>query len=92
MMIVLTIVMAYLLVLRGAISFFHPKFGALLSIVESIRDVEAMAWVRNHISSPTYQFLTRTIWLSDITFYSLLLGVVLLAIVLTKPKNTLDQE
>ena len=71
---VISIVAAYLLILRGAIGFFHPKFGELLVLANYIGGENAMFWVIEHISAPSYEFFT------------LLFCIFLLAVVLTKPK------
>jgi hypothetical protein len=86
-LLVITIVAAYLLILRGAIGFFHPKLGELLLLVNYVAGEKAMFWVLIHISSPTYDFLVHSIWGSATAFFTLLLSVFLLAVVLTQPKN-----
>ena len=83
---VILLVAAYLLILRGAISFFHPKLGELLVLVNYIGGEDAMFWVLEHVSAPSYDFLINSIWGSAISFFTLLIGVFLLAVVLTKPK------
>ena len=83
---VILVVAAYLLTLRGAISFFHPKLGELLVLVNYVGGEDAMFWVLEHVSVPSYDFLTKSIWGSAISFFTLLVCVFLLAVVLTKPK------
>ena len=51
---VMSIVAAYLLILRGAIGFFHPTFGELLVLATYIGGENAMFWVIEHISAPSY--------------------------------------
>ncbi|MGL5666728.1 MAG: hypothetical protein ACRDD9_11435 [Shewanella sp.] len=84
---VITIVAAYLLILRGAIGFFHPKLGELLLLVNYVAGEKVMFWVLIHISSPTYDFLVRSIWGNATAFFTLLFSVFLLAVVLIQPKN-----
>lgn len=86
-LLVITIVAAYLLILRGAIGFFHPKFGELLVLVNYLAGEKAMFSVVEHISAPTYDFLVHSIWGNATAFFTLLFCVFLLAVVLTKPKT-----
>lgn len=83
---VILVVAVYLLILRGAISFFHPKLGELLVLVNYVGGEDAMFWVLEHVSAPSYDFLANSIWGSPIPFFSLLLSVFSLAVFLTKPK------
>lgn len=86
-LLVIAIVASYLLVLRGAIGFFHPKLGELLVLVNYLAGENAMFWVLIHISSPTYDFLVHSVWGNATAFFTLLFCVFLLAVVLTKPKT-----
>jgi hypothetical protein len=86
-LLVVSIVAAYLLILRGAISFFHPKFGELLALVNYVAGEKSMFWVFEHISAPTYDFLIHTIWGNATAFFTLLFCIFLLAVVLTQPKT-----
>lgn len=86
-LLVISIVAAYVLILRGAIGFFHPKFGELLVLVNYIGGENAMFWVVEHVSAPTYDFLVHSIWGNAIPFFTLLFCIFLLAVVLTKPKT-----
>ena len=84
---VIFIVTAYVLIVRGAISFFHPKLGELLLLADYLADKDAMIWLVVHISMPTYDFLTQSIWGNSTTFYTLLLYVFLLAVFFYKKSH-----
>ena len=84
---VISIVAAYLLILRGAIGFFHPKFGELRVLVNYLGGENSMFWVVEQISAPTYDFLVHSIWGNATAFFTLLLCIFLLAVVLTQPKT-----
>ena len=86
-LLVLAIVASYLLILRGAIGFFHPKLGELLVLVNYVAGEKAMFWVLIHISSPTYDFLVHSVWGNATAFFTLLFCIFLLALVLTQPKT-----
>lgn len=85
-LLVISIVAAYLLILRGAIGFFHPKFGESLVLANYIGGEKATFWVIEHISAPSYEFLVHSIWGNATLFFTLLFCIFLLAVVLTKPK------
>ncbi|OBP17179.1 hypothetical protein A5320_21155 [Rheinheimera sp. SA_1] len=86
-LLVISILAAYLLILRGAISLFHPKLGELLVLVNYIGGEYAMFWVLEHISAPTYDFLVHSIWGNTTAFFTLLFCIFLFAVVLTQPKT-----
>ena len=86
-LLVIAIVAAYLLILRGAISFFHPKVGELLLLVNYVAGENAMYWVLEHISVPAYDFLIHSIWGNANVFITSLVCIFLLAVVLTRPKT-----
>ncbi len=86
-LLVIAIVASYLLVLRGAIGFFHPKFGELRALVNYLGGENSMFWVVAQISAPTYDFLVHSIWGNATAFFTLLLCIFLLAVVLTQPKT-----
>lgn len=80
------IVAAYLLILRGAIEFFHPKDGGLLYIVDFIFGRETAFWAAAYVSHHCYGFLTQSIWGDPVIFYSLLSTVFIFSVFLTKTK------
>ncbi len=86
-LLVISIVAAYLLILRGAIGFFHPKLGELVILVNYVAGENAMFWVLEHISAPVYDFLVHSLWANANAFFISLMCIFLLAVVLTKPKN-----
>jgi hypothetical protein len=86
-LLVISIVAAYLLILRGAIGFFNPKSGELLVLVNYIGGENSMFWVFEYISAPTYDFLVHSIWGNATAFFTLLFCIFLLALVLTQPKT-----
>ena len=86
-LLVIAIVAAYLLILRGAIGFFHPKLGELVVLVNYVAGENAMFWVLEHISVPAYDFLVHSIWGNVNALFTSLVFIFLLAVVLTQPKN-----
>jgi hypothetical protein len=85
--IVLSSTLLFIVLLRSLIDFFHPKSGGLTWAVQNLMGEEAMDWIFIYISSPSYDFLVHKIWANPYIFWLLNFCVLLLAIVLTKPKK-----
>ena len=85
--IVLLSTLLFIVLLRALIDLFHPKTGGLTWAVQNLLGEEAMHWVLIYISSPSYDFLIHKVWANPFVFWLLNFSVLLLAIVLTKPKK-----
>jgi peptidoglycan/LPS O-acetylase OafA/YrhL len=81
----LSFVLFSVVILRLAISIFHPKVGDLISVVEYLDNSELTNWFSYYITFPTYDLLIKSIWSNRLGFFVYLVAASLLGFYLTKP-------
>jgi len=66
-------------IIRGAISFFHPKGGELMIVAEHIFDSNKIDWLAQFVTFPIYDFLVNSFWFNGVSFWLVWLFCILLA-------------
>jgi len=88
---IIAIVFLCVVLLRGAIGFFHPKSGTLVSVIQFFSTPTTAEWVVFNISLPTYGFLVTSIWSGGVGFWGFLILAIFIAVFITEP-TTLKKE
>ena len=80
-------ILIFPVIIRGAISFFHPKSGELMIVVEKLFGSNTINWIAQFITFPVYDFLVHSFWFNSVLFWLAWLLCIFVVIKFTVPNS-----
>ena len=74
-------------IVRGAISFFHPKGGELMIVAEKVFGSNVVNWLAEFVTFPVYDFLVHSFWFNSVLFWLAWLLCIFVVIKFTVPNS-----
>jgi hypothetical protein len=74
-------------IVRGAISFFHPKGGELMIVAEKVFGSNTINWLAEFVTFPVYDFLVHSFWFNSVIFWLVWLLCIFVAIRFSVPNS-----